>query len=187
MGLKVNTWVRVSRTWTRQDQEPVLTAYSNLPEVVRFISQHTLDTLFIYTATEPCSGTLPPRTEEMLLVWISARTETSLYCSFQGAWYQPQKKMLVKQHLLFMELCCAQGWLYLFTNVHKPSFKYLAFRSQLPVSAGKVGLRKMAKKNIIRWRRKWQPTPIFLPGKSHRQRSLAGYSPWGRKQTQLSD
>ena len=29
--------------------------------------------------------------------------------------------------------------------------------------------------------RKWQPTPIFLPGKSQEQRSLAGYSPWGRK------
>ena len=31
------------------------------------------------------------------------------------------------------------------------------------------------------WRRQWQPTPVFLPEKSHRQRSLAGYSPWGRK------
>ena len=31
------------------------------------------------------------------------------------------------------------------------------------------------------WRRKWQPTPIFLPGKFHGQRSLAGYSPWGCK------
>ena len=30
--------------------------------------------------------------------------------------------------------------------------------------------------------RKWQPTPAFLPGKSHRWRSLAGYSPWGRKE-----
>ena len=30
----------------------------------------------------------------------------------------------------------------------------------------------------IRWRRKWQLTPVFLPGESHRQRSLAGYSPW---------
>ena len=27
----------------------------------------------------------------------------------------------------------------------------------------------------IPWRRKWQPTPVFLPGKSHRQRSLVGY------------
>ena len=30
----------------------------------------------------------------------------------------------------------------------------------------------------IPWRRKWQPTPIFLPRKSHGQRSLTGYSPW---------
>ena len=33
----------------------------------------------------------------------------------------------------------------------------------------------------IPWRRKWQPTPVFLSGKSHGQRSLAGYSPWGHK------
>ena len=30
-----------------------------------------------------------------------------------------------------------------------------------------------------RWRRKWQPTPVLLPGKVHGQRSLAGCSPWG--------
>ena len=34
----------------------------------------------------------------------------------------------------------------------------------------------------IPWRRKWQPTPVFLPGKSHGQRSLASYSPWGSKE-----
>ena len=33
----------------------------------------------------------------------------------------------------------------------------------------------------IPWRRKWQLTPVFLPGKSHGQRSLAGYSPRGCK------
>ena len=33
----------------------------------------------------------------------------------------------------------------------------------------------------IPWGRKWQPTPVSLSGKSHGQRSLAGYSPWGRK------
>ena len=33
----------------------------------------------------------------------------------------------------------------------------------------------------ICWRRKWQPTPVFLPGKAHGQRSLVGYSPWGHK------
>ena len=35
----------------------------------------------------------------------------------------------------------------------------------------------------IPWRRKWQPTPVFLPGKSHGQRSLVGYSPWGCKES----
>ena len=30
----------------------------------------------------------------------------------------------------------------------------------------------------IPWRRKWQPTPVFLPEESHGERSLAGYSPW---------
>ena len=33
----------------------------------------------------------------------------------------------------------------------------------------------------ILWERKWQPTPVFLPGKSHGQRSLEGYSPWNHK------
>ena len=32
------------------------------------------------------------------------------------------------------------------------------------------------------WRRKWQPTPVFLPGKSYGQRSLVGYNPWGPKE-----
>ena len=31
----------------------------------------------------------------------------------------------------------------------------------------------------LEWRTKWQPTPVFLPGESHGQRSLAGCSPWG--------
>jgi len=33
----------------------------------------------------------------------------------------------------------------------------------------------------IPWRRKWQLTPVYLPGKSHGQRILMGYSPWGFK------
>ena len=37
----------------------------------------------------------------------------------------------------------------------------------------------------IPWRKKWQLTPVFLSGKSHGQRSLAGYSPWGRKVPRL--
>ena len=40
---------------------------------------------------------------------------------------------------------------------------------------------------MIPWRRKWQPTPIFLPGKSHGQRSLQGYSPWGSKTSDTTE
>ena len=42
---------------------------------------------------------------------------------------------------------------------------------------GRCGLAPWIRK--IPWRRKWQPTPVFLPGKSHGQRSLAGHSLWG--------
>ena len=36
-------------------------------------------------------------------------------------------------------------------------------------------------------RRAWQPTPVFLPGEYHGQRSLAGYSPWGRKESDTTE
>ena len=37
------------------------------------------------------------------------------------------------------------------------------------------------------WRRKWQPTPVFLPGKFPGGRSLAGYSPWGCKESDMTE
>ena len=37
------------------------------------------------------------------------------------------------------------------------------------------------------YRRKGQPTPVFLPGKFHGQRSLAGYSPWDHKELNMID
>ena len=48
-------------------------------------------------------------------------------------------------------------------------------------NAGDLGL--IPRSGRIPWRRKWQPTPVFLPGESHGQRNLAGYKSW----TQLSD
>ena len=39
----------------------------------------------------------------------------------------------------------------------------------------------------IPWKRKWQPTPVFLPGKSHGWRSLVGYSPWGSKELDTTE
>ena len=39
----------------------------------------------------------------------------------------------------------------------------------------------------IPWRRKWQPTPVFLPGEFCGQRSLVGYSPWGCKESAMTE
>ena len=39
----------------------------------------------------------------------------------------------------------------------------------------------------IPWRRAWQPTPVLLPGESHGHRSLAGYSPWGHRESDTTD
>ena len=39
----------------------------------------------------------------------------------------------------------------------------------------------------ILWSRAWQPTPVLLLGESHRQRSPAGYSPWGHKELDTTE
>ena len=49
----------------------------------------------------------------------------------------------------------------------------------LPASVGDTG--------SIPWRRKYQPPPLFLPGESHGQRSLAGYSPWGDRDSDMAE
>ena len=55
----------------------------------------------------------------------------------------------------------------------------------LPANAKDMGLILSSGRDP--WRRKWHPTPVSLPGKSYGQRSLVGYSPWGRKsQTRFS-
>ena len=50
-----------------------------------------------------------------------------------------------------------------------------------PANAGHVG--SIPASGKIPWRRKWQPTPVSLPEKSHGQRSLEGHSPWGGKES----
>ena len=79
-----------------------------------------------------------------------------------------------------VDVSCAKGQI---------SFPYLSpggsVVENLTANAGDVdsipGVRK------IPWRRKWQPTPAFLPRKSHGPRSLAGYNPWGRKESDMTE
>ena len=51
-------------------------------------------------------------------------------------------------------------------------------------NAGEQGSIPLGK---IPWRRKLQHTPVFLPGKPHGQRSLEGYSPWGREESDMTE
>ena len=48
-----------------------------------------------------------------------------------------------------------------------------------PLEVQETQILSLAREDL--WRRKWQPTLVFLPEKSHRQRSLVDYSPWGCK------
>ena len=48
-----------------------------------------------------------------------------------------------------------------------------------------LGLHPQIRK--IPWSRRWQPAPVFLPRKFHGQRSLAGYSPWGHKESDTTE
>jgi len=46
---------------------------------------------------------------------------------------------------------------------------------------------KFVSYSVMSWRRKWQPTPVLLPGKFHELRSLVGYSPWGCKESDMTE
>ena len=73
---------------------------------------------------------------------------------------------------------------------HEPSVLYMAvYRYGLPWwlrwQFGKPGCDPWVGK--IPWRKAWQPTAVFFPGESHAQRSLVGYSPWGRKEADMTE
>ena len=53
------------------------------------------------------------------------------------------------------------------------------------LSAKRLGFNSCIRK--IPWSRKWFPTPIFLPGKSHGRRNLVTYSPWGCKESDKTE
>ena len=80
------------------------------------------------------------------------------------------------------------SWNCFFSNITSLTLKYfpggsdgksICLQSEIPRFDPWVGK--------ILWRRIWQPTPVFLAGKSHGWRSLAGYSPWGRKESDMTE
>ena len=68
-------------------------------------------------------------------------------------------------------------------NNYYAGWRTLGFREILR-GCFRIGIEGMFN---LDWRRKWQPTPLFLPGKSRGQRSLEGYNPWGRKELDMTE
>ena len=71
---------------------------------------------------------------------------------------------------------------------HTPTTKYFPVGSDSKRSAYNVGDPEFNPWiGKISWRRKWQPTPVFLPAKSHGWRNLVGSCPWGRKELAMTE
>ena len=88
----------------------------------------------------------------------------------------------------FMSLICSSvTWFIVYGNLNRI---YILQLCENYINLNYVELVHSAFSSTVSfyWRRKWQPTPVFLPGESHGQRSLEGYSPWDRKSwTRLSN
>ena len=75
-------------------------------------------------------------------------------------------------------------------GIFKANFTCMGFPggSEVKVSACNAGdLGSIPGSGRFPWRRKWQPTPVFLPGESYGRRSLVGYSPRGRKESDMTE
>ena len=95
-----------------------------------------------------------------------------------------------------------KAWLYSFPFLYKKGYYTNTLNPTLALLFRVSLVAQMVKSLLVMWeirvqslgqkdplRRKWQPTPVLLPGKFHEQRGLVGYSPWGRQKSRsrLSD
>ena len=94
-------------------------------------------------------------------------------------WESPGKNTGVGCHFLLLGIFPTQG-----LNSNLLSFLHPQMNSLQLASPGKP--RYMYTSSSF-WRRKWQPTPVLVPGKSQGQRSLVGYSPWGRRESDATE
>ena len=68
---------------------------------------------------------------------------------------------------------------------HSVLFLQVFLVAPICLQCGRPGFDPWVRK--ILWRRKWQPTPVLLPGKSYGQRRVVGYSPWGHKESDTTE
>ena len=101
------------------------------------------------------------------------RHDWATFTFTMGNWHITNKKMVFKSYFNFI-----YGILLMGASLVAQTVKCLPTMRETRVqSLGRE----------ISWRRKWQPTPAFLPGKSHGWRNLVGYRPWGRKELDTTE
>ena len=103
-------------------------------------------------------------------------------CNYHPYWQTPQEKVLNIQVFLCLKLwkTITQGGLRIFLLSswinQEQGFPGSSNGKRVFLQCGRLGFDPRVGK--IPWRRKWQPTPVFLPGKSHGQRSLVVSKSW---------
>ena len=64
---------------------------------------------------------------------------------------------------------------------------FACFFDFLCIEKKSLSLNHFMLRNTLLWRREWEPTQVFLPGESQGQRSLVVYSPWGHKESDMTE
>ena len=77
--------------------------------------------------------------------------------------------------------------LFLFNRVEMLSLDQMELDLKASFSNYKLDLGNKRQRHCVSKRRKWQPSAVFSPGEFHGQRSLVGYSPWGRKELDMTE
>ena len=93
-----------------------------------------------------------------------------------GKW--PCARLIEREGELFGVLCLGFSFHVSFPGGSDP-------QCSRPVSMQEIGFNAWVRK--IPWRKEWLPNPVFLPGAFHRQRSLVGYSPWGSRESAMTE
>ena len=111
-------------------------------------------------------------------MWLFSHYEGCLLKLFMVSFAVQKVWSLIRSHLLI--------FVFIFMTLGGGSKKILLqfmSKSVLPMFSSK----SFVVSSLTFWRRKWQPTPVFLPGESHGRRNLVGYSPWGRTELDTTE
>ena len=129
---------------------------------------------------------LKTRDTEAQWSFLRSSVNTLMCCNGNVSWFHKKRvqKLCVSSqtvpHLPCVFISLILIWI-LYNKTNYKGFPGGSDGKSVYLQCGRPGFNPRVGK--IPWRRKWHPTPVLLPGKSHGRRSLVGYSPWGRKES----